>query len=480
MVNKTIKDIQWSFLSILSISITYFTLRIILARELGAYSLGVYTLLFSIYTLSTQFAGFGIGASLTKFVPESIENAHKTCMLLTSGCIVSLVSGLLTSIVLFVSSNFFANLFNMPELSELLSILSLIFPFLALQRTVLGFINGAQQMFQFALINLAQNLLILFMTIIFITSGYGLIGATISLVLPIIISSFISIFLVRKYFIKINLIRCVDITKKLSAFGCFVVLAISIETLHMNIDNIMIGYLLDASNLGYYSISITLSQALFLVPRAVQIITNPKISLLYNKSNLDALTILVNRTMKYTFLFLIPISFILWFEAENMIMLVFGEEFIQASMPFRILLIGFIIFAIQISIGTTLSSTAYVNLVFKLSFISAITNLMLNYILIPQFGIAGSAISTSSSMVLAVMLQLYFIERLVKVKIDWNWFLHATILVISIVILTHILLLLFHLTVVVYISFLILSILLVILFINKEDKEVIRRSIFNN
>ena len=76
-LTKAMQDVQWAFISLAISSLVHFLLRVVLGRELGASGLGLYTLVFTIYMFGMQFAAFGIGAALTKYVAEHNENGKK-------------------------------------------------------------------------------------------------------------------------------------------------------------------------------------------------------------------------------------------------------------------------------------------------------------------------------------------------------------------------------------------------------------------
>lgn len=421
-LSKTMQDIQWSFIGLATSALAGFILRIVLGRELGASELGLYTLVFTIYTFGMQFSALGIGQALTKYVAEFKEDVPKTHALVSIGSCTAIFIGCVMGLILYISSNTVANLFSIPELGGLLHIVAIAFPFIALETAILGFLNGLRRMLLFAFINITQNGLIFILTIILVLAGYGVSGAVIALVLSVILLSLFSLFSIRKSIVKPVPKQYFPIIKMLLVFGGYVVLASSVETVLIYTDSILIGYFMGKTDLGYYSVSILLSQAMFLIPQAIQRITTPTISTYHGKGEIDKIEELVNRVMKYIAVFIIPICLIVMFFAHQIIALIFGLDFIPAVLPLQILLIGIMLSVIQTSVGSALSSTAYVNMGFKLSSISAVINIILNLVLIPHLGIVGAAMATSISRASAVMLHLYFVQRLIGIRIHWKWF----------------------------------------------------------
>ena len=76
-ISKTIRDVQWAFISLAISSLVYFLLRVVLGKELGASGLGLYTLVLTVYLFGMQFAIFGMGAAVRKYVAEYNGNIKK-------------------------------------------------------------------------------------------------------------------------------------------------------------------------------------------------------------------------------------------------------------------------------------------------------------------------------------------------------------------------------------------------------------------
>jgi O-antigen/teichoic acid export membrane protein len=104
-------------------------------------------------------------------------------------------------------------------------------------------------------------------------------------------------------------------------------------------------------------------------------------------------------------------SFALVLLGQFIIEILFSKEFLLAYSPLLILLIGYSINAPISSINGTLQSIGKVTTVFRISLVCAIINLLLNFLLIPEYGIDGAAIATSISLTLVTLLKVYFINK---------------------------------------------------------------------
>ena len=413
-VSKTMKDIQWSFISLATASFAHLLLRIVLGRELGASGLGLYTLVFTIYMFGMQFAAFGIGAALTKYIAEYYDNQQKIKEFVSSGIIGSIVSGSVMGVLLYLLSGLISiQFFHSPEMTELLKITTFCFPFIAMQKAVIGTLNGLRKMKWYAVVNIVQNVAVLVVTLVLVLwLNMGVRGAVIGFVAPTIVVGVLSLILVRGYFTAGPVVMT-PILKELSRFGFYIVLANSIGMINMQIDSLMVGHFMNETEVGYYAVAIVFMQGVILLPQVVQRVTTPTIATYYGKRDFEQIRKLIKNTMFRTFIGILCISVILAIFGKFLITVFFTEEFLPAYIPMLILLIGYSICAPVGSVGSTLSSIGKVNIVFKMTALCASINTILNLVLIPSFGLIGAASATSISQIITLLIHLSFIKKYV-------------------------------------------------------------------
>ncbi|AKB84299.1 flippase [Methanococcoides methylutens] len=409
---KTMKDIQWSFISLAVTSFSHLLLRIVLGKELGPTGLGIYTLVFTIYMFGMQFAAFGIGAALTKYVAQYSDEQEKIKEFVSSGIIASLVSGSAISILLYsLSSTISIQLFHNPEMTELLKLTAFCIPFIAIQKSVIGTLNGLRKMKSYAVVNIVQNVSIMLISIILVLFlDMNVRGAIVGFVIPTILIGTISLIFVKNYLTtKQALIKTV--LKEVSIFGFYVVLANSIGIINTQIDSILIGHFMNSTDVGYYAVAVIFMSGITLLPQATQRVTTAAIAKYYAENDLESVREVIKGTMKKTFLLTIIITLFFALFGKNLIEIIFTEEFIPAYAPLLILTIGYAIYATFVSVGSCLSSIGKVEIVFKISAVCAVMNTLLNIALIPKYGLIGAASATTASLLFTTLINLYFIKR---------------------------------------------------------------------
>ncbi|MCK4815765.1 flippase, partial [bacterium] len=346
------KDVQWSFISLVTASFAHLLLRIVLGRELGPAGLGIYTLVFTIYLFGMQFAAFGIGSALTKYVAEFSDDLAKTKEYISSGMIGSVVIGTGMGIFLYLlAGSISINIFNIPEMVDLLKITAICFPFIAMHKTVLGALNGFRSMKTFAFLNIIMNVSVLLLSVFLVLFlQEGVVGAVMGFVIPTILLGLLSIICIRsdlmfpdRSFLQNEILRDVF------HFGFYVVLGNSIGYIYTHIDSLMIGYYMNEIDVGYYSVAIIFVQGITLVPSAIQKVTGPIITKNYAKKEYESILKMLKSVTLKSFLISLLFFLILVFFGKALIITIFEAVFLPAYLPLIILLIGYTIYSMFMS-----------------------------------------------------------------------------------------------------------------------------------
>ncbi len=423
-ISKAIIDVQWAFISIVIASLAHFVLRIILGKEFGAEWLGVYTLAFTFYLLGLQFSAFGIQDALTKYVAEFIKDQGLIKTYVSSGMTSSVITGTAMGIVLFLFAPYLAiSFFHIPELEILIQLTALSYPFIAVQKAVLGTLNGFRRMHIFAFLNIVQNLAIVVTTVaLVLIFRLGVLGAIIGFVAPTIIISLFSIILIRDSLV-FNLCSLWHrpALQSTTIFGFYIVLAQSIAFLNAQIGNILIGFYLNATEVGIYAVAVLFAQIVILIPSAVQRVTAPVIATLYGKGDFEGIKKIVLSAMKKCFIISLIISIFIVVFGKIIIAGLFTAEFIQSYQPLVILLIGYVFLAPVLAIGSTFSSINKVHIIFRIALVCGIVNIILAIFLIPFLGISGVALSTTVVNILCFGINLKLLQNFIF-KRDSDYF----------------------------------------------------------
>lgn len=407
--SKITRDVQWSFISLATSSFAHLLLRIALGKELGPSGLGLYTLIFTIYMFGMQFAGFGIGPAMTKYISEFRDDLHKIGEFVSSGILGSIISGSVIGLLLYVFSETISiQLFHSDEMIDLLKLTAFCFPFIAVQKAVLGILNGLRNMKWFAIVNIIQNISVVIVSITLVTQlSMNVRGAVIGFVLPTILVGLLSLILIKDHFTaEISTLRMAF--KEISYFGFYVLLTNSIGLINTQIDSLMIGHFINETEVGYYAIAVLLIEGLSLIPSSIETVTDTRIVYFYVRKDYANLIRLLRSNVLKVFVITVIESLGLLFFGRFLIEKIFGIDYLPAYTPLLILLVGYSLYYPTLSINGFLPGVGKVALLSKISFICALMNIFLNILLVPYYGIIGAALATSIALIFSTFVRHYF------------------------------------------------------------------------
>lgn len=419
-IKKFVSDVGITLISSALGMLLSFPITMFLGRYLGASDLGLYRMATAIFGTLMLFIGIGIPAAVIKYVAEFRDNDEKLRQIVSVGLITSIILSITTFLLVYLNAGIFADLFHMSELSGLIQILAFAIPFSIVNDTLFGLLNGQRKMNKSAWASLVQSTFMLVFTFLLVFK-YGVTGAVIGMVFSYILTTLflISIQKIPKittenYFN--NLIPIIN-------FGSKTLLSNVINLINYQADILMVGYFMTKTDVGIYSVSIMFAKLIWIFPDSVQKITFPLISEYYAKEKNKLIQIYVDRCMKYSAMFLIFCSSFFVFFGHSLINLIFGLDYGSSAIPLNILIIGTVLFGITKSVGSIFASVGKINIVYKIPFISAASNLILNAILIPMYGINGAAFATAISFSISTILMLYFMGSLINIRVDYGWYL---------------------------------------------------------
>ncbi|NPE28862.1 flippase [Methanococcoides sp. SA1] len=416
---KFISDVGVTFVASAVTMLLAFPITVLLGRYLGADELGLYRMVNTIFGITMLFVTIGIPVAVTKYVAEFRDNDEKIQQIVSSGVITSAVVGIVSFLLMYSAAGILADIFDMPRLFDLIRILAFVFPFSVVNTMLLGLLNGLREMNKNAWVTMVKSALLLMVTFLLIFR-YGVEGAVLGIVLSSVITTMLLIVIQKRF--RISWDNYLATTRMMISFGSKTLLANAVNLVNYQADILMIGYFLTEKDVGIYSVAVMFAKLIWILPDSIQRITFPQISEYHAKKMHESIKVVVDMCMKYSCLFLIFCSTFFFFFGHYIVELIFGAEFEQAIAPLNILLIGIVFYGITKSVGSIFASIGEIDLVYKIPIISAIANLILNAALIPVYGIKGGAIATSISLLISTILMLYFMKRLVDIRIDYGWY----------------------------------------------------------
>jgi O-antigen/teichoic acid export membrane protein len=184
------------------------------------------------------------------------------------------------------------------------------------------------------------------------------------------------------------------------------------------VDVIMLGSIRGAHETGVYAVAVRAAGLVIFLLAVANLTIAPRISKLYCAEDTAGLQRLVSATSIRVLLLTLPLALFLIFGAHILLHFFYGVAFTGGASSIRILAISQLLVVALGPVGVLLNMTAHANLSAKAFGIGAVVNITMNAILIPFFGMEGSAIATGASTLLAYLICWNMVKRHLKLRPD--------------------------------------------------------------
>ena len=176
------------------------------------------------------------------------------------------------------------------------------------------------------------------------------------------------------------------------------------------LDSFILGIYVKDSDIGIYSVALKLAMICTFSIEAINSGLAPKVANLHRQEKKIELRRLVKFVTTINFLVTIVIVMVLLISNKWLLGL-FGEEFKSGTIVLFILCFVHLINSAMGSAAIIMQMTGYQKQYRNIAFISLCINLILNFLLIPKFGISGAAIATAISLTFWNVNNAVFLKR---------------------------------------------------------------------
>lgn len=371
----------WSFVERLSSQVVSFGIGIILARLLDPYDYGVIGLTAIFIALSNVFIDAGFANAL-------IRNQHRTEKDLSTAFYFNVVIGVLVYILLWTSTPLIANWFKEPLLIPLLKIVGLNVVLNSLCIVQTAILTAKLNIRLQTIINLSAQIPAGVIAVLMAYRGMGVY----SLAMQTVLSSLIKVVLFwifAKWFPKERFSKGAFL--ELWNFGSKLLGANLIGTLFSQIYTVIIGKYVGKKELGYFSKANGLCTNVDGVTSGiVQKVALPVLA--RYQGDEDELTKKFRTIMRLLVMMIAPMTAILCFSSDEIVILLWTEKWLYCSLLFKVLIVG-IMFGplgqMSLSLMQTVGKTS---MILKLEMPKKV--LYCIYIIIGfQYGVLGLAVA---------------------------------------------------------------------------------------
>lgn len=450
---------------VLQLLVFVYIARIFGSAEFGKFSFGL-----SFALLAFILADFGLSTLLVREISRNKKLVNKYVSN-------SLIIKIFLSIITFICTYIFLNIFNYPKDAQIITYLMVLFMVIQSFTSVFYSIFRAFERMHFdAFIKILRMFLLLPLVFYTAYSGFSLITVTLMFPLTEFIILTIAVFITSKEFVKIKPEFQYSFSKKLLKKASLFCLSFVFAGVLLYIDVIMLSKIKTSAEVGIYTAASNLVLALMFIPLMYSNAIFPVLSRFFIRSK-KTLRFAYEKSFKYMLILGLPISIGTFIFADKIILLVYGSQYKYSIIALRILA-WFIMFRfINTLSGTLLASINKQHSRVFSQGTAAVINIMLNLALIPKLGFIGAGIATVASELLFFIM---YISFLIKYKLKIKFFMISLKPIIASIIMILFIIRIENLFLGVFIGIISYSTaLLIIKTFGKDDKDLLQKVISN-
>jgi len=410
-----------------------YLLRLYLARRLSLEDYGLTFSVIAMFGLFGILSDFGLGSALTKFIPEYIVKKQYKNIKTSFLTIVFINSAIafIVGIIFIFFSKVISNAFLKDYAWLAIVLYSIYFIFTPLLNALKSSFRGFGKILLYTATDVLLAVLLLVETIILLIFNFGVYSIFISYATYGIVTTvvFYKVF-IKKVFPKYHTYTFKynpALSKKLFGFGIFIAISNLFGSIFGRLDTIMLTMLSSLKQTAYFQASFPLARALWDVGTIFGVVMLPIISEAWTRKHYEELKKDIENILLIFFILSIPVIIVLYTYSNDIIRLLYGNEYLPAAISLKILSA-----AIFLKIFTKINNTILLGIgkpsyLLKYVFIGALLNIICNILLIPKFGAQGASYSLTISF--SFILVYSTIETFREIKISFNY-LHILLIAI--------------------------------------------------
>jgi len=365
---------------------------------------GTYSLALTIISITGAVATLGLNDGVPRYIAYFIgrNEEYKIHELITSAAIMGLITAV---IAMLVSPVLFESLAgegfdSQGKILSIIKIMIFAIPFTILLNVAVAVYRGFDRtnvnMYFYNIVRPMSLLIFASTAVFFGLSFHGIV--LMDLFSMIFTFGIMSAYLTKKPPFKLKLkLKFSEPTKQLIRYSFPLLITATLLNIMTWTDTLMLGYFKSAEVVGIYSAVYPLVGFLSIIIGPMGFVYVPVVSKLWGENRTELVGPIYRIMTKWCFLLTFPIFVLMFVYPESLLTKIYGAEYVSGAIVLRVLALGFITNSYFGFNYHTIMASGNSGLLMKCSLASAGMNVLLNLILIPQYGLVGAAIASSVS-----------------------------------------------------------------------------------
>ncbi|WP_220608001.1 flippase [Methanobrevibacter oralis] len=432
MANKLIRGSLIIFIGNVIFRIGGYIYRFLMAILLGPTMYGILGITLPFQGIFQTLSAGGLPPAIAKYVAEyeAVDDHNMARQTIYTALKIMVFLGLFFGVIMiFVVAPWLAyNYLEKPIAMVPLQIVGIITPFSVIVGAFRGAFQGLYKMEYIVYTRAVEQLGMILFATAFVLIGLSTVGALWGTVLGYSLSVVAALYIFKVYLPKympkyssdfvFTRKEEISLASKLVKFSIPVIITAIAEMLIYNICTIIMGKFLTLDDIGFFAAADPISRLPLIISISIATTILPASSEAFKLKNTSSLQKYVSQAYKFSLLFVVPMCVGLALFAEPTLRVLYFKNtaYVAGAMALAILSIGMTFYSI-FSISTSIiQGIGNPRIPMYILVCGSIVTAILNWIMVPSWGIAGGAAATSIACFLMMIPCVCFVFRLTKTK----------------------------------------------------------------
>lgn len=380
--------------------------KLVIAPYLGRTAYGSVSLGITTAAIGSTLVLLGLHTGIARYLPRFDNPAGERSILL-SGFRIAVPLALLAGIVLYVASPPLAGALagdgtTPAELTRVLRVFALAVPFGAVMKLAIGTVQGKQTALpKVAIQNVTFPVVRIIAIVLAVLLGGRAFGISLAYLASYVAAAAVGLYFLARYTTLFDRSIHAEIRyRELLSFSLPLVITTAMTIVLSDIDMYMLGLFDGPAVVGDYNVIYPIAELLTTALTAFGFLLLPAISELESDGDIADIRRLFQVVTKWVVVTTLPLFLVVVAFPGRTIALTFGPEYLGGSRALAVLSIGFFVNAALGLNKGALTSIGRTRLVMYDDITGAGVNVLLNLVLIPEYGLLGAAVATTASYIL--------------------------------------------------------------------------------
>jgi O-antigen/teichoic acid export membrane protein len=418
ILGKFGQDVLWNVASFAIMAACGIGINLIIGRWYAPDVLGIFNQTYAIFVIASQFAVAGIHLSVVKYVAQYADDSEIYRPMNTAALLLTSLLAGISCAALGLFSSQIGRLFGSPGVAKGITYIVPGLFFFSINKTVLSILNGLARMRIYAIYQSLRYLLIIASLLTITAMGFP--GET--LILSFTVAELILfIAMIPAIFREFTLPPLVTLRRYAGVhfdFGMRSFLSNVFLQTNNRVDILILGLFWSDRTVGIYSFAAILVDGIFQLPVVLRTNYNPVLVKLISEDRLQDLKKTVRKGVRITYAAMLAICLAaLLFFPVGALVVSHSADYLKSWPILAILLAGLTLGSGYIPFSNILLQAGRPGLQTIMVGFWVLSNILLNLLLVPMYGIWGAAVATALAYALLTVFVKVSTWGILKVRI---------------------------------------------------------------